>query len=163
MKYIDAERLKAEIKLIQQSLGNRDVRSNQVKKIRTECLIEFCKCIIDVIDSLQKEQPFPRWIHANYSDKPEIRYTPSGTPYLQNGFHMIWLSDLETLPKDGTDLTNPGQEHPIVDLEEYLSAKLFFLGADLIRHKPYSFNRGLNVGMTKAYGDILKKLNARKK
>lgn len=53
-------------------------------------------------------------------------------------------------------------EQPEVDLEEYLSAKLFFLGADLIRHKPYSFNRGLNVGMTKAYDDILKKINVKK-
>lgn len=56
MKYIDAEKLLAEIKIIQQSLESRDVRLNQVKKIRTECLIEFCKCITDVIESLQQEQ-----------------------------------------------------------------------------------------------------------
>ena len=56
MKYIDAGKLLAEIKIIQQSLESRDVRLNQVKKIRTDCLIEFCKCITDVIDSLQQEQ-----------------------------------------------------------------------------------------------------------
>ena len=53
-------------------------------------------------------------------------------------------------------------EQPEVDLEEYISNKLRELGADLINHKPYSFNRGLNVGMTKAYADILEKINARK-
>lgn len=57
VKYIDAEKLKAEIRIIQQSLEQRDVRLNQVKKIRTECLIEFCKCIFDIIASLQEEQP----------------------------------------------------------------------------------------------------------
>ena len=56
MKYIDAEKLLAEIKIIQQSLESRDVRFNQVKKIQTECLIECCKCITDAIDSLQQEQ-----------------------------------------------------------------------------------------------------------
>lgn len=56
MKYIDAEKLLAEIKIIQQSLESRDVRFNQVKKIRTESLIECCKSITDVIDSLQQEQ-----------------------------------------------------------------------------------------------------------
>lgn len=56
IKYIDAEKLKTEIKIIQQSLEHRDVRLNQVKKIRTECLMEFCKCIFDVIASLQQEQ-----------------------------------------------------------------------------------------------------------
>lgn len=55
--YIPADELKAEIKIIQQSLESRDVRLNQVKKIRTECMIEFCKCIFEVIDSLQQEQP----------------------------------------------------------------------------------------------------------
>lgn len=57
MKYIDAEKLKAEIRIIQQSLEHRDVYLNQVKKIRTECMIEFCECIFDVITSLQQEQP----------------------------------------------------------------------------------------------------------
>ena len=55
------------------------------------------------------------------------------------------------------------QEQPEVDLEKYISEKLFNLGAELIKHKPYSFNRGLNVGATKAYHDILDILkNARK-
>lgn len=49
-----------------------------------------------------------------------------------------------------------------IDLENYISNKLLELGADLINHKPYSFNRGLNVGKTNAYNDILDKLNARK-
>ena len=56
MRYINAERLLAEIKNIQQSLENRDTYLNQVKKIRTESMIEFCKCITDVIDQLQQEQ-----------------------------------------------------------------------------------------------------------
>lgn len=54
------------------------------------------------------------------------------------------------------------QEQPEVDLENYISNKLRELGADLINHKPYSFNRGLNVGETNAYHDILDRLNARK-
>ena len=53
------------------------------------------------------------------------------------------------------------QEQPEVDLENYISNKLRELGADLINHKPYSFNRGLNVGKTDAYKDILDRLNAR--
>ena len=54
------------------------------------------------------------------------------------------------------------QEQPEVDLENYISNKLRELGADLINHKPYSFNRGLNVGKTNAYNDILNRINARK-
>ena len=57
MKYIDADKLIAEIKIIRQSLEHRDVRLNKVKKIRTECTIEFCNRILDVITSLQQEQP----------------------------------------------------------------------------------------------------------
>lgn len=52
------------------------------------------------------------------------------------------------------------QEQPEVDLENYISNKLRELGADLINHKPYSFNRGLNVGKTDAYHDILGRLSA---
>ena len=48
------------------------------------------------------------------------------------------------------------------DLEKYISNKLRELGADLINHKPYSFNRGLNVGMTNAYEDILEKIKTKK-
>ncbi len=55
------------------------------------------------------------------------------------------------------------QDKSIVYLENYISNKLRDLGADLINHKPYSFNRGLNVGKTSAYDDILHILNAGKK
>ena len=44
-------------------------------------------------------------------------------------------------------------------LEKYVAAQLFELGAELAGHKEYSFNRGVNVGMTKAYEDILEKLH----
>ena len=54
------------------------------------------------------------------------------------------------------------QEQPEIELENYISNKLRELGADLINHKPYSFNRGLNVGKTNAYNDILDRLNVRK-
>lgn len=54
------------------------------------------------------------------------------------------------------------QEQPVVDLENYIVNKLRELGADLINHKPYSFNRGLNVGKANSYRDILNRLNARK-
>lgn len=54
------------------------------------------------------------------------------------------------------------EEEPETDLENYISNKLRELGADLINHKPYSFNRGLNVGQGNAYQDILDKLKARK-
>lgn len=56
-KYIDADKLISEIKIIQKSLESIDVRLNHARKIRTECLKEFSKCIIDVITSLQQEQP----------------------------------------------------------------------------------------------------------
>lgn len=59
-------------------------------------------------------------------------------------------------------ITSLQHEQTEVDLEKYISVKLRVLGADLINHKPYSFNRGLNVGKTSAYNDILKKINARK-
>lgn len=103
---------------------------------------------------LQQEQPFLHWIHANYSDKPEIRYSPSGDPYLQSGSYMIWLSDLETLPKDGTDLTNPGPKQPEVDLEKEIVENL---GDDvwndtsiriqqiLIKVARYFWNKGYNA------------------
>ena len=44
-------------------------------------------------------------------------------------------------------------------LEKYVAAQLFELGDELAGHKEYSFNRGVNVGMTKAYEDILEKLH----
>ena len=113
MKYIDADKLIAEIERL--SSSEHPIEYEPIEKLAyNRALLE----IEGAITSLQQEQPFPRWIHANYSDKPEIRYTPSGIPYLQNGTHMIWLSDLDTLPKDGTDLTNPIQEQPEVDLEK---------------------------------------------
>ena len=57
MKYIDSEKLIAEIKIIQKSLEHRDVRFNQIRRTRTECMIEFCKELLRVITSLQQEQP----------------------------------------------------------------------------------------------------------
>lgn len=69
---------------------------------------------------------------------------------------------IETLLKDIRYQCSLQQEQPKVDLKNYISDKLRELGADLINHKPYSFNRGLNVGKSNAYGDILDKLNARK-
>ena len=82
------------------------------------CLIVAYENILSLITSLQQEKPSPRWIRANYSDKPEIRRSPSGDLYLQSGSYMIWLSDLDTLPKDGKDLNNPIQEQPEVELEK---------------------------------------------
>ena len=69
---------------------------------------------------------------------------------------------IETLLKDVRYQCSLQQEQPDMDLENYISNKLRELGADLINHKPYSFNRGLNVGKTKAYEDILGRLNTRK-
>ena len=42
-------------------------------------------------------------------------------------------------------------------LEKYVAAQLFELGADLAGHKEYSFNRGVNVGMTKAYDEAIRR------
>lgn len=108
MKYIPTEKLIAEIERRQEYLGDHNFHS----------MASEYDWLLGIVESLQQEQSLPCWIHANYSDKPEIRYTPSGIPYLQNGPHMIWLSDLDTLPKNGTDLTNPIQEQPDVDLEK---------------------------------------------
>jgi len=72
----------------------------------------------------------------------------------------MWL-ELSTMTYYDKDSLEPIDEHG-VDLENYISNKLRELGADLINHMPYSFNRGLNVGKTNAYNDILNRLNARK-
>ena len=80
-----------------------------------ELASSICDSLLSFIESAQKEtkndtarRSGPRWIHAGYSSKPEIRFTHiDNVPYLQNGAHFIWLSDLENLPKDGSDLTNP--------------------------------------------------------
>ncbi len=55
-KYIDVERLRMEIKIIQKSLEQRDVKFNQIKQIRTNCMIEFCEILNDVITSLQQDE-----------------------------------------------------------------------------------------------------------
>lgn len=104
MKYIDADRLKAKIK---------------------ERIEELDEQIVDLSDS-----------------KAELR-----------GRELLRVLDL---------IDSLQQEQPDMDLENYISNKLHELGADLINHKPYSFNRGLNVGKTKAYEDILGRLNTRK-
>ena len=44
-------------------------------------------------------------------------------------------------------------------LAKEIVAKLVRLGAELHTHKEYSFNRGVNVGETKAYEWVLKQLN----
>jgi hypothetical protein len=149
MKYIDAEKLIAEIdNIIEMAVERWDNEQvTGVKKLRD---------LLDAkIASLQQEQPefpngkfvFPKYLYARTKDNKTIdmSYAPqdmTAVEYIRNDFVE--------------------QEQPEVELKEYLSAKLFSLGADLIRHKPCSFNRGLNVGMTKAYDDILKKINTRK-
>lgn len=56
-KYIDADKLRAEIEIIRHSLEHRDVRFDQIKQIQTDTMSEFCKMMKETIDSLQQEQP----------------------------------------------------------------------------------------------------------
>ena len=56
-KYIDADKLLAEIEIIRHSLEHRDVRFDQIKQIQTDTMSEFCKMMKETIDSLQQEQP----------------------------------------------------------------------------------------------------------
>lgn len=103
-KYIDAEKLKTEIRIIQQILEHRDVSSNQVKKIRTECMVEFCKCIFDVIDSLQQEQPAEtdevKWHNdEDYDETDKGRFVLGSVGIGYNGYYIPY-SDLLKLPKE---------------------------------------------------------------
>lgn len=94
------------------------------------------KALIPFITSLQQEQR----MNCGKTEKKQIVET--------GGIKGI----LEEIPSN-VDLEK---------LEKYISNNLRELGADLINHKPYSFNRGLNVGKTYAYDDILNRLKARK-
>ena len=108
-----------------------------------------------LIDSLQQEQQekkevkfvLPKFLYARTTNNKtiDVSYAPQS------------LDAVEYIRSDFLQ-----QEQPEVDLENYISNKLRELGADLINHKPYSFNRGLNVGKTNAYNDILNRINARK-
>lgn len=149
MKYIEADKLIAEIERLLKCTER--YRGDAVADGSRQILFQ----VKDIITTLQQEQPevqdgkfvFPKYLYARTKDNKTIdmSYAPqdmTAVEYIRNDFVE--------------------QEQPEVELEEYLSAKLFSLGADLIRHKPYSFNRGVNVGMTKAYDDILQKIKARK-
>ena len=154
MKYIDAERL---ICLLDAKY--KDFMEKAKIKGYTTLQYQYMADGIDIaeqlIDSLQQEQQekkevkfvFPKFLYARTTNNKtiDVSYAPQS------------LDAVEYIRSDFLQ-----QEQPEVDLENYISNKLRELGADLINHKPYSFNRGLNVGKTKAYEDILGRLNTRK-
>lgn len=163
MKYIDAEKLKAEIErlevLYDEALKNPSFASYESSLIakgkhrQREDLLSF-------IDSLQQEQPEDIVVIAK-----TFLDALSKTPYNNKPITDAQIIVRQLLlffenPKE----YNPDAilEQTEADLENYISNKLRELGADLINHKPYSFNRGLNVGKANAYEDILNRLNARK-
>ena len=155
-KYIDVDKMIAEIKRLDKE--NKELLKSGGSIIGREFLFGMgagYADVIKIIDSLQQEQPevhngkfvFPKYLYARTKDNKTIdmSYAPqdmTAVEYIRNDFVE--------------------HEQPEVDLENYISNKLRELGADLINHKPYSFNRGLNVGKTNAYNDILDRLNARK-
>lgn len=94
-------------------------------------------------------------------NNPQIRITaPEIEAQEEAEMYLIPVSDY-CIPMCIDDWTLV-EEEPEMELENYISNKLRELGADLINHKPYSFNRGLNVGEGNAYQDILDRLKARK-
>lgn len=159
MKYIDADKLIAEIeKRIEicedcEREGYPDTTSSEAT----------LKSIRSFIASLQQEQTNAYDVAMlevkEYVDK---LYDEAGigTCEYDSGFYN---GIIETCMKlRGFIKARTSKEQQEVDLENYISGKLRELGADLINHKPYSFNRGLNVGKANAYNDILGRLKARK-
>ena len=154
MKYIDAERLTCLL-----DAKYKDFMEKAKIRGYTTLQYQYMADGIDIaeqlIDSLQQEQQkkkevkfvFPKFLYARTTNNKtiDISYAPQS------------LDAVEYIRSDFLQ-----QEQPEMDLENYISNKLRELGADLINHKPYSFNRGLNVGKTKAYEDILGRLNTRK-
>ena len=139
-KYIDAEKLIAEIERWRDKAKEK-YNESTYSMGRCDALAEFRNHIV----SLQQEQPVLPGI-----EDPGI----PGKDFIP----VEWVDACEKYGKWKIVKV----EQPDMDLENYISNKLHELGADLINHKPYSFNRGLNVGKTKAYEDILGRLNTRK-
>lgn len=151
MKLIDADKLKANI---EKRMNILDIESPFGIGGRVEL-----ELVLDFITSLQQEQPENKEKIMNFFDAVgDCGFSQHDILQLKN----IWKE--AGCPPPKSQVADAGKmEQPEVDLENYISNKLRELGADLINHKPYSFNRGLNVGKTNAYDDILNRLKARKK
>ena len=122
------------------------------------------------IMSTDNASKFPDWNHRDTTTNGIQRLDEAAFEY-ENTLWEDGCKDCGYSPLEVLDAFKAGAEwmagqmkqgQTEVDLKNYISGKLRELGADLINHKPYSFNRGLNVGNTKAYHDILDRLNARK-
>lgn len=155
MKYIDADLLRKEIEEERKSIEGLFIKGDNNFYDGQD---DAYNHTLALIDSLQQEQPeLPQIERAEY-------YYHKG---VYEGLSQGRADALKMLDEFMKRNANPvivikQQEQPEMDLENYISNKLFELGADLINHKPYSFNRGLNVGKANAYHDILDRLNVRK-
>ena len=170
MNYILAEKLKEKIekkyldaKEKARFAGETGTSSDCTK---WDAIVLQYENVLRIIDSLQQEQSDfddvdpKHLVHSHYTKVRETKtgrvfwaeYSSEAAEWYEAGTGKAYsISDVEIV-----------KQQPEVDLENYISNKLRELGADLINHKPYSFNRGLNVGETNAYHDILDRLNARK-
>lgn len=157
-KYIDADRLKEEIKK-----KIAEIESEPAPADRETLLLQMCKVnsfreVLSVMNRLQQEQPMKGY-DENYLNE-KIAKAKKSWEGVDVDKYMDEVRGREQEQPHFADASK--MEQPKVDLGNYISNKLRELGADLINHKPYSFNRGLNVGKTSAYDDILTKINARR-
>ena len=143
-KYIDAEKLIERLEEMKraeyENCGGVNSKTGALQEVQ------------ELIASLQQEQP-------GVDFETEYAKFSNDTDALDYAF-PIDLADYKDFARHFYELGLKAKRD--VDLGNYISNKLRELGADLINHKPYSFNRGLNVGKGNAYRDILDRLNARK-
>ena len=157
MKYIDAEKLRSVLQNTINSMKEKDAKGERYDAFLNGKL-SICEELLGCIASLQQEQPMPdstKLIELWHEDKEMLKEKDFRDDPWRLAYNAFMCGF-------GRGIAVKKQEQPEVDLENYISNKLRELGADLINHKPYSFNRGLNVGKTNAYDDILNRLNARK-
>ena len=163
MKYIDSKKLIAEIGRRKKSIDECPfIEAEFGAEMRREGKIQAYNEILSFITSLQQEQPkgnLEYWLE--HFGMPKENIDNCITQIAQGYGACRYLDGIQHGAEAVNELAK--QEQPEVELENYISNKLRELGADLINHKPYSFNHGLNVGKTNAYHDILDRLNARKK
>lgn len=153
MKYIDADKLIERLEEMKQAeyenCGGVNSKTGALQEVQ------------ELITSLQQEQP-----EVDLEKEMDSYFNEHFSPCV-DGTLISERTGMEIDGNDYDDIARHFYELGLnakrdVDLGNYISNKLRELGADLINHKPYSFNRGLNVGKGNAYRDILDRLNARK-
>lgn len=174
MKYIDAEKLKASVqKGFDSAKESEEYDDDMYETGRADAYED----VIHIIDSLQQEQP--DGLHFTPLNRlirkiPSKKWNDNTNNYAKNLRDCLikegYLKDAKVLQDyisymNGNNIpmaTMDEQKQPKIELKNYISNKLRELGDDLINSKLFAYTRGLNVGRTNAYRDILDRLNARK-